>query len=116
MPDFTTPINKSLYRGNTTPWKFIYKEDGVAADITGYTFTLTVDTEENPEDPSATQVFEIAGVITSAADGEFEFRPSTANMTLDAGTYYYEVNVNDGSYDTTIVSGELEIIDGLKDV
>ena len=117
MADFTTTLNKSLYRGNTTPWKFVYKEDGVVFDITGATMTLTVDSLENPEDPSATAEFQITATLTDAANGAFEFRPSVANMTLDAGTYFYEVSMLDAnSYITSIVVGELEITEGIKDV
>ena len=92
--DHTTALTKkTLYRGNDTPWKFTYSEDGATTDITGYTFTLTVDTLENPTDPSATQQFQITNTSVDDANALVEFRPSVVNMTLDAGTYFFAIDI-----------------------
>jgi hypothetical protein len=96
-------------RGDTVPIPFTIKQSGVAVDITGYTFQLTVNSERNPADVSNEQ-FSIPGVITSAVDGEMEFRPSSVNTDLSPKKYFYDVSMVDtGGYKTTVIKSDFVI-------
>ena len=84
-----TVINR--YRGDTKPWKFRISVDGEIADITGYTFILTVDEKKNPPDET-TKKFSMNGVLTDPVGGIVIFYPLEAQMNLTPGTYYMILN------------------------
>lgn len=90
-------------RGDTYPHRFtLIDSNGAAVNIAGYSFRMTVNTVKKPVDIS-TQLFTLTGVITAAAAGEYEFRPSSTNTDQTPGTYWYDVEVTDGSgYITTL--------------
>ena len=77
-------------RGDTHPEVFQLKQNGVAVDITGDTFRLTVATRPDPPDNSF-QVFQLTGSILVAASGTFQFTPNTTQADQNPGTYYYDV-------------------------
>lgn len=77
-------------RTSEEPEEFTIYSAGAALDITGATFTLTV----NPsQDGSEDDSFSISGSITDAANGVVQFTPSTSNAALAAGTYYYDLKM-----------------------
>jgi hypothetical protein len=83
------------YRGDTAPDRFTVKDvDGTVINITSYTFLLTVDEKKNPAN-TATQVFQIAGVIIDAVNGVVEFEPTTGNANQVPDTYWYDVQMID---------------------
>lgn len=97
----------SRYRGDTAVDSFTVKDaDGVAINVTGYTFTLTVDERRNPTNAS-TQVVQIEATLVDAPNGEIEF-PWTANQANQApGTYYYDIQMEDaGGLLSTLAKGE----------
>ena len=55
--------------------------EGEVVDITGYTFSLTVDANENPAS-SATNLFTRAGTIVDAVAGQFLFALSSGEANL----------------------------------
>lgn len=91
------------FRGDTKPFKLTVTV--ASGDISGWTFTMSVDSRKNPDDGS-TQVFQLAGVIVDAPNGLVEFRPSVANTDL-VGTYYYDMEANDGTYIRTVEKGKI---------
>ena len=95
-----TVINQ--YRGDTKPWKFRISVDGEIADITGYTFVLTVDEKKNPPDET-TKKFSMNGVLTDPVAGIVVFYPLEAQMNLTPGTYYYDI-------ESTTVEGYIETL------
>ena len=83
------------YRGDTVPDQFTLTDaDENPVDITGYTFTMTVDTLKTPPD-NTTLVYQLTGTITNAAAGEFEFAPSAVQADL-TGNYWYDIQMVDG--------------------
>ena len=105
----TTSLNITRRRGDTFPIQLVVTSDGAAYSITSCTFLLTVDPAPNPT-TSGNNLFQVAGVITTAASGEFEFRPSAANMDLTPGTYYYDVQMTNASgYIVTLSAGKFII-------
>ncbi len=109
----TTSLDITRKRGDTFPIRLTLTDDGTAVDITGYTFKLTVDSSPDPPettDPSATEIFQVAGVITAAASGQFEFRPLASDMNQTPETYFYDVEMIDPSgYIATIAKGKFTI-------
>jgi len=93
---------------------FICQDDvGVARDITGSTFRLTVNTEANP-DPG-TQLFTIVGVIISAPAGTVGFAPLSTDTDVALGTYYYDVEETDaGGAVDTLIKGKCLILKGIS--
>lgn len=80
-------------RGDTYANVLTVKRNGVAVDITGCTFTLTVDTKPTPPDTS-TNVFAITGVIVDATAGRVGFSPSESQSDR-VGTFFYDVQMID---------------------
>lgn len=108
--DFELP---DYYRGDTAPIPFtLTQADGVTAqDITGFTFTFTMNTERNPTNTD-NEVVSIAGTITSASDGEFEFRPSNSplDMDLTPALYYCDVQYLDAASKRHTRKGTIRIV------
>lgn len=82
-------------RGDTRPITFQRKENGVVFDVSGFTFQFTVNTERDPVNTDNEQ-FSVAGVITDAPNGLYEFRPSAVETDLIPDRYYYDVQQIDG--------------------
>ena len=82
-------------RGDTYANEFIIKDSaGTVIDITGYSFTLTVDPQKNPTDDS-NNLFQLAGNITDGPNGAVEFAPSAVQADQEPGTYYYDLQMTD---------------------
>ncbi len=100
-------------RGDSAAKGFTVQDSaGVAVDITGFTFKLTVNTEKKPTDVT-NQQFTITGVIVVALDGTVSFSPLTSETDITPGTYYYDIEQTDGGgkIDTLIVGKCLIIQD-----
>lgn len=84
--------------GRTSPLKYqcISKETGLPVDITGWTFTLVVDPEQHPASSSA-NVITIAGVVTDAANGKFEFRPTPTDAATVYANHYFDAKYTNAS-------------------
>lgn len=82
---------------------------GAAVDITGYSFTLTVDPSKAPVD-SSNNVLSLAGVITDAAGGAVEFAPSDVQADITPARYWYDIQMVDAAgRKKTIQSGRFTI-------
>ena len=94
------------FRGDTAADEWtIQDESGVVIDIAGFSFILTVNSVQNPPDNS-TELYNIAGILTDAANGVVEFPPSALNADQKPAVYYYDVQMTDtGSRIKTIDSG-----------
>lgn len=84
-------------RGDTYADEFIIKSKatGLPINITGYTFTLTVDPAKDPVD-ATNNLFTLTGTIIDAVAGRVEFAPTTVQAD-HVGQYYYDVQMIDGS-------------------
>ena len=108
----------TFYRGDSYSKEFTItdKDSGSAIDISGYTFTLTVDSKQNPDTPSTTEIFSVAGVITDAANGKVTFTPTINNNDQTAKKYYYDVQMEDGSTKRTIIKDTYTITQDITKV
>ena len=97
------------FRGDTKAHLFTIKTaKGNAIDITGFTFRLTVNTDENPTVAQpGTVLFTLTGTITDATRGQVEFAPTAMEADQTPATYYYDVEMTDvASRIDTIAKGE----------
>ncbi len=102
-------------RGDSDAKGFIVQDSaGAAVDITGFTFTLSVDTRKNPDDAS-TLVFALGGSITDAANGVVEFTPTITDTDITPGRYYYDIQqINLSSAKKTLIKGKVTIVQDLS--
>lgn len=98
-------------RGDSSAKGFIVQDSaGVAINITGFTFKLTVNSEKDPLNTD-NQKFSIVGAITDAVLGKVAFSPSVVNTDIDPGTYFYDIEqTDDGSAISTLIIGKCLII------
>lgn len=82
-------------RGDTYADRFLAEVDGVAVDITGCSFKLTLNTQRNPIDIS-NQVYQLTGIVTSPESGIVEFAPDSTQADL-TGLFYYDIQMIDGN-------------------
>lgn len=94
----TTTPTITRYRGDTVADQFILVDgNNVAIDITtGFSFRLTVNSEQNPVDAS-NQLYSLVGAITNGPAGAYEFSPSALQADQAPATYFYDVEVTDPS-------------------
>lgn len=104
-------------RGDSDAKGFIIQNSsGVAIDISGYTFKLTVDSRLNPDD-ATTQQFTLDGVITDAPNGAVSFTPTSVDTDLAPGTYYYDIQqIDTGAAKKTIIKGKVLIVQDITKV
>ena len=103
MAIYRTDKNIPYARGDNIPIQFtIVNDSDVAQNITGFSYEFAVNTNKNPIDASNEQ-FRLTGVLTDAANGLVEFRPSTTNTDLSPATYYYDLQqIDDGGFKHTL--------------
>lgn len=82
-------------RGDTYPINIAVLADGVALDVTGCTFILTVDPSKAPTDSSA-NLCALAGTVISGPAGTVRFTPTAGNMD-HVGKFFYDVQMTDGT-------------------
>jgi len=110
------------HRGDSPIFPFSLTSGGVAVDITGYVFEMTVDTKEFPPD-SATELFTVAGVITVAASGTFSFQPTTVNLSTDliavfsdgeeSKDFFYDISLVNGTNKVTIIKSSFTVFNDI---
>jgi hypothetical protein len=108
-------INLTRARGDTYAEIFQLKQAGDPVDISADTFTLTLDTREDPSDSSTQFGSAWAGVIVDAGQGIFSLAPTlTDSNALVPGTpYFYDVQWVDGGGagpKRTIIKGQLTVV------
>lgn len=72
------------------------KATGLPINITGYTFTMTLDPEKSPA-TAANNLYSLTGTIVDAPNGRVEFAPSALQADQTPGQYYYDVQMVDGA-------------------
>lgn len=84
-------------RGDTygNEFQVISETTGLAINISGYSFLMTVDPDDDPPGSGA-NVFQLTGTITDAANGLVEFAPNPTQAD-NLGSFFYDVQMTDGS-------------------
>ncbi len=104
-------------RGDSDAKGFAVQDsDGVAVDITGFSFKMTVNSERNPAD-QVNEQFTITGVIGSGVGGLVSFAPSVSDTDITPGTYFYDVEQTDvGGLIKTLIKGKALIVQDITKV
>lgn len=84
----------------------VTNEAGVAQDITGATFKLTVSEDSAPD--VANNLFQITGAIVLAAAGTVSFTPSTGDSN-NFGEFFYDVQMTLAGVVTTLTEGRYNV-------
>lgn len=112
---FPSTYNFSYYRGDTSQFVIRPKNsnDGSAFDLTGYTALFTV---ANRRGSGATQYSDADGIIAVVDD---ETNIVTCTITpvggreLSAGTYVYDVQIDNTSQIFTLLTGSITVTDDI---
>jgi hypothetical protein len=102
---------KNVIRGDTHTINLTFSESGTAVDITGYTVFFTVNASNSPTTDSA-------AVIEKSVTSHIAPTLGQTRITLDAsdtdaitpGTYYYDIQLKDGSSNITSLPKDKFII------
>jgi len=117
--DQTKNLDKEICwgRGDSDAKGFIIQDSlGVAIDITGFTFKLTVSLDKDPTD-QVNEQFSITGIITLATAGTVSFAPTTTDTDITPGIYFYDIEQTDVSGAIkTVIKGRVRIIQDITKV
>lgn len=84
------------YRGDTYPIEMTVLQDDLPMDITGCSFTFTVDSRKSPADDT-TNLFQLIGTIEGdPVNGVVIFEPTDTDVDY-VGKFYYDLQVTDTS-------------------
>lgn len=109
MADFRPKIEPILVtRGDSPVIPITVFSNGSVLPITGYTFTLTVNASDDPDDDTGA-LFQIAGTIVDGPNGRVDFQPSTGDLTQTPDVYNYDVQMVGGGSTRTILKGAFTI-------
>ena len=86
------------FRGDTRAdiINVISKSTKAAVNVSGGSFKLTVDTEENPTS-AANNLFSLTGVILDPATGKVSFTPTAEQADQVPETYYFDIQFIDAA-------------------
>lgn len=98
------------HRGDRAAYGVLITDNlGVAKDITGWSFTLTVNALEDPVAQAA--LFTSTGTITDATAGEVEFPFSVSDADQTPATYFYDIEAKDtASLPDTLAKGKWVVL------
>lgn len=84
------------YRGDTAPDAGFVKLNDEVLPTSGCTFTLTVDKAKNPKS-SVNNLYSLVGEVVDAVTGEIKFPITEQQADKPPGTYYYDIQIIDGT-------------------
>lgn len=117
--DQTKNLTKEICwgRGDSDAKGFIIQDSaGVAVDITGFSFKMTVNSDRDPTD-QVNEQFTITGVIGVAANGTVSFAPTVIDTNITPGIYFYDIEQTDVSGAIkTVIKGRVKIIQDITKV
>lgn len=98
------------YRGDSyrLPITLLNKAGG-ALNLTGSSFLFTVNSNERPSDTS-TQMFQVIGVVDDPLTGEVYFIPTEDQTNIASGTYYYDIQMAQGTNRRTLSKNKFKIL------
>ncbi len=104
-------INLCISRGDTTPWTFTIQDStGAAIDISGFSYLLTVDPNEEPTD-AVNNLFQLTGTLTDPTNGVVEFELSAVEADQTPAEYFFDLQQTDGASKVrTIAKGVFEFM------
>jgi len=108
-------LSKStIYRKSTGSITYTITQASVAFNLTGYTAYLTV--KKNKTDADASALMQLTGVNDSPETlGTGTFTYSTSDSDFDAGEYWYDIYLSDGTNKFPVDVGRFAISEGITD-
>ena len=117
--DKTSDATKTICwgRGDSNAKGFVRQDSvGIAIDVSGFSFKLTVNSEKDPAD-TTNQQFTIAGVLVDAVNGQISFAPSITDTDITPDTYFYDIEQTDaGGGIATLIIGKCLIVQDITKV
>lgn len=93
-----------IVRGDTEPIEVLVKDGGGSVvDLTDYTARLTV--KRDPEDPDTDALLQTTGTISAPMTGICNFNLTSAQTTIPAGKYYYDIQISKTGSVKTVAYG-----------
>lgn len=83
------------YRGDTSPIRGVVAVNDLPLDVTGCSFTLTVDPSKAPT-AATNNLFSLSGTVVNAATGELSFPITALQADQLPGKYHYDIQMTDG--------------------
>jgi hypothetical protein len=86
--------------------------DNTPLDVTGFSFKMTVNTEEDPDPgpPIGSELVSITGTITDGPNGEVEFPWTPAQADQTPEEYFYDIEQTDTAGKILTIAKERYII------
>lgn len=95
-------------RGDSFASPFTIEIGGVAVNIAGWTFKLSVNADKNP---TGAPLFTVVGAITDAPNGRVEFSPDITDTDQEIKTYFYDIESIDAAGGVrTAIKGKFLIV------
>lgn len=110
-------VDLTVVRGDNYTQRFTLKDSSdVLVDVAGLTAKLSVSSNATPDDETD-QLFEITGVAASPTTlGYFDFTPDAAQALQTPDTYFYDVQITDGSGNKfTVAAGKWIVVSDITD-
>jgi len=107
----TARVDWTRHRGDTWAPEFALQSSaGVARDITGNAYKLTVNKHREPSSTTH-QVLQLTGQITNAAGGLVRFNVGVLEADTPPGLYFYDVEETTGEgLKRTIAKGTWQVL------
>lgn len=102
-------VDICITRGDTAAWTFSIRDSaGVAVNIAGFSFVLTVDPEADPAD-ATNNLFALTGTITDGPNGVVEFAMSAGQSDQTPAVYFFDLQMTDNALKIrTLAKGKFE--------
>lgn len=108
--------NLTHYRGDTLSRLItITNSDGTPFDLTGYTAFFTIkNISDNSDDDSSAILAKNWTNHSDPVNGQTLLTATPAQMTIDEGTYKYDVQIKSPTANiTTIIAGDISILEDI---
>jgi hypothetical protein len=104
-------------RGDSNAKGFVRQDSaGIAIDVSGFSFKLTVNSEKDPANTD-NQQFTIAGVLVDAVNGQISFAPTITDTDIAPDTYFYDIEqIDAGGGKATLIIGKCLIVQDITKV
>ena len=108
--------NLTHYRGDTLSRLItITKSDGTAFNLTGYTAFFTIkNISDNSADDTSALLAKNWTTHVDPTNGKTLLTATSAQMSIEEGTYKYDVQIKSSAGDiTTVIAGEITILEDI---
>ena len=104
-----TAVDIKVQRNDSPVIPITVTSGGVALNVAAGTFVMTVGNSPAPSS-AVENLFTVAGTFeTDGTDGRVNFQPTTANLALDPGVYFYDVEMTLSGSVRTILKGSFTV-------